>query len=311
MLAQSPAPPPGEGEVLLRVAAAGVNRADTYQRKGRYPTQPGVSSILGLEVSGVVEQGAGRWKPGERVCALLSGGGYAEYVNVPAVQCLPIPKGLSMIQAASLPETFFTVWLDVFDFGALRPGESLLVHGGSSGIGVTAIQMAVALGSTVYTTAGSDQKCEAVKALGAAEAFNYRTQDFEKEIARATGGLGVDVILDMVGGSYFPRNLRSLARDGRLVHVNYMDGARAEIDLAVLAAKHLTVTGSHLRPQPVEKKAQIAQALEERVWPFFHSGKIKPVIDSVFPLERAADAHARMESSEHIGKIVLEINPGI
>jgi NADPH2:quinone reductase len=305
-----PVPSPGPGEVLIRVHAAGINRADTYQRRGKYPLQPGVSPILGLEVAGMVEAlgtGAERWKPGDTVCALLSGGGYAEYATAPAVQCLPFPSGLTPIEAASLPETFFTVWLDVFEYAGLKPGESLLVHGGSSGIGITAIQLAKALGSPVFVTAGSDDKCAAAKALGATLAINYRTEEFEKAIMRHTDGRGVDVILDMVGGSYVARNLRCMARDGRLVYVNTMESAKAEIDLSVLMARRLTITGSHLRPQPVERKAQIARELEERVWPLISAGKIKPVIDSVFPLDKAADAHRRMESSEHIGKIVLEV----
>jgi putative PIG3 family NAD(P)H quinone oxidoreductase len=310
-LMDGPVPSPGPGEVLIRVKAAGINRADTYQRKGNYPLRPGTCPIPGLEAAGTVESvgtGVDRWKPGDRVCALLAGGGYAEYAIAPAGQCLPIPNGLTFIEAASLPETFFTVWLDVFEFGALQPGESLLVHGGSSGIGVTAIQLARVLGSTVYVTAGSDEKCAAARDLGATLAINYRTQDFEKEILTATSGRGVDVILDMVGGSYVARNLRSMAPNGRLVYVNYMESAKAELDLSVLTARRLTITGSHLRPQPVERKAAIGRALEERAWPHLLSGKIKPVIDSVFPLEQAADAHRRMESSAHIGKIVLEVD---
>jgi putative PIG3 family NAD(P)H quinone oxidoreductase len=311
VLGAGPVPTPGSGEVLIRVKAAGINRADTYQRRGKYPVQPGTSPILGLEVAGTIEAsgvGAERWKHGDSVCALLAGGGYAEYATAPAVQCLPFPEGLTAVEAASLPETFFTVWLDVFEYGGLKPGESLLVHGGSSGIGVTAIQLARALGSPVYVTAGSDEKCAAAKTLGATGAINYRAEDFEKEILRHTEGRGVDVILDMVGGSYFARNLRSMARDGRLVYVNAMESVKAEIDLSVVMARRLTITGSHLRPQPVERKAQIARALETRVWPLISAGKIKPVIDRVFPLEHAAEAHRRMESSEHIGKIVLEVS---
>jgi NADPH2:quinone reductase len=269
-----------------------------------------MSPVLGLEAAGTIaEVGAAvdRWRKGDKVCALLTGGGYAEYATTPAVQCLPIPKGLSVIEAASLPETFFTVWLDVFDLGALKPGESLLIHGGSSGIGVTAIQIARALGSTVYATAGSDKKCQACRDLGAREAINYKTADFEKEISRLTEGRGVDVILDMIGGSYTPKNLRILARDGRLVHINYSEGAKVEVDLSVVVAKHLTSTGSGLRPQPVERKAQIARALETIVWPLIEQGEIKPVIDTVFPLEQAGDAHRLMESSSHIGKIMLSV----
>jgi NADPH:quinone reductase len=310
MLASGSKPAPARGEVLIRVEAAGVNRADALQRKGAYALRPGVSPILGLEASGTIEaigEGVQRWKAGDSVCALLTGGGYAEYAVTPEVQCLPIPRGLSMIEAASLPETFFTVWLDVFDFGGLKPGESLLVHGGSSGIGITAIQLAHSLGSTVYATAGSDAKCDACRNLGAAEAINYRTADFQKEIQRVTANRGVDVILDMVGGSYTPKNLRILAANGRLVHINYMESPKAEIDLALICARHLTITGSGLRPQPVEKKAEIAHALEKTAWPLIEAGKIKPVIDKVFPLEQAAEAHRLMESSTHIGKIVLKV----
>jgi NADPH2:quinone reductase len=303
-------PVPGAGEVLIQVQAAGINRADALQRSGNYPVRPGTSAILGLEVAGTISAlgpGVDRWKVGDSVCALLTGGGYAEYAVTPAVQCLPFPKGLSAIEAASLPETFFTVWLDVFEFGALKPGETLLVHGGSSGIGITAIQLARALGSPVHVTAGSDAKCEACRALGAAEAINYRTQDFEAEIKRITQSRGVDVILDMVGGSYTPKNLRILARDGRLVYIHFFEGPKAEIDLALIVGRHLTITGSGLRPQPVQKKAEIAQALERIVWPLISEGKIKPVIDRVFPLEQAAEAHRLLESSTHIGKIMLTL----
>ena len=285
--------------------AAGVNRADVLQRMGRYKLQPGVSPILGLEVSGTVAElgpGATRWKVGDSVCALLNAGGYAEYAVTPAVQCLPFPEGLNATEAGSLPETFFTVWLDVFDLCGLKPDESLLVHGGSSGIGVTAIQLAKALGSRVLVTAGSDAKCEACRQLGADVAINYRTADFEKE-AR-----GVNVILDMVGGSYTLRNLRSLAPGGRLVYINFMESSKAEIDLALILGRQLTITGSGLRPQTVERKGRIAKSLEERAWPLFPAGKIKPVIDSVYPLEDAAEAHRRMESSEHIGKIMLAVH---
>jgi NADPH:quinone reductase len=305
-----PAPLAAAGEVLVHVQAAGVNRADTLQRAGRYAARPGTSAIPGLEVSGAITalgQGVTRWKLGDSVCALLTGGGYAEYAVAPEGQCLPFPSGLTAIEAASLPETFFTVWLDVFEFGGLKPGETLLVHGGSSGIGITAIQLASTLGSPVYVTAGSDDKCDACRKLGASDAINYRTQDFETEIHRLTKGRGVDVILDMVGGSYTPKNLRILARDGRLVHIHYFDGPKTEIDLSLIVSRHLTITGSGLRPQPVEKKAAIAQALERTVWPLISSGRIKPVIDRVFPLEQAADAHRLMESSTHIGKIILEV----
>lgn len=311
VLADGPIPVPAAGEVLIQVQAAGVNRADTLQRKGNYALRPGMPAVPGLEVSGTIAgmgSGVQRWKMGDSVCALLTGGGYAEYAVAPAGQCLPFPAGLNAIQAGSLPETFFTVWLDVFEFGGLKPGETLLVHGGSSGIGITAIQLAHALGSTVYVTAGSDSKCEACRKLGAAEAINYRTADFEQEMQRLTGGRGADVILDMVGGSYTPKNLRILARDGRLVHIHYFESPKVEVDLSLVVARHLTITGSGLRPQSVEKKAAIARALEQTAWPLLSEGKIKPVIDRVFPLEQAAEAHRLMESSTHIGKIMLAVS---
>ncbi len=301
-------PAPGAGEVLVKVAAAGVNRADVLQAAGRYALRPGVSPIPGLEVAGSIEAaGAGvqRWKTGDQVCALLTGGGYAEYAVAPAVQCLPVPPGLDSVQAASLPETFFTVWLDVFDIGALKPGESLLIHGGSSGIGITAIQLAKALGSRVFVTAGSDDKCEACRKLGADVAINYRTADFEQELRDAH--LEMDVILDMVGGSYTARNLRILARFGRLVYINFMESAKAEIDLSVIMGRQLRLTGSGLRPQSIERKGEIARNLESCVWPLIEAGKIKPVIDSVYSLADAASAHQRMASSQHIGKIMLNV----
>jgi NADPH:quinone reductase len=303
-ITEAPIPVPSPGEVLIKVAAAGVNRADLLQAAGRYVLRPGASPILGLEVAGVVEasgESVQRWKPGDAVCALLTGGGYAEYAVTPAAQCLPIPRGLEAIQGASLPETFFTVWLDVFDLGGLEPGETLLVHGGSSGIGITAIQLAKALGSRVFTTAGSEEKCEACRKLGADLAINYRVADFEKEMK------DVDVILDMVGGSYTAKNLRILARFGRLVYIHFLESNKAEIDLAVIIGRQLTLTGSGLRPQTIERKAEIAKNLETRVWPLIAEGKIKPVIDSVYPLQDAAAAHKRMESSQHVGKIVLKV----
>jgi NADPH2:quinone reductase len=304
-IAEGPIPVPGPGDVLIKVEAAGVNRADVLQAAGRYALRPGVSPIPGLEVAGVVEAlgpGAQRWQPGDAVCALLTGGGYAEYAVTPAAQCLPIPHALDKVQAASLPETFFTVWLDVFDLGGLKPGETLLVHGGSSGIGITAIQLAKALGSRVFVTAGSEEKCAACRKLGADLAINYRVSDFEKEIH------DVDVILDMVGGSYTAKNLRVLARFGRLVYINFMESPKAEVDLSVIMGRQLTLTGSGLRPQTVERKAEIAKNLEARVWPLISEGKIKPVIDSIYPLQDAAAAHRRMESSQHIGKIVLKVS---
>ncbi len=308
-IAEAPIPAPGPGEVLIKVAAAGINRADLLQVAGRYALRPGMSSIPGLEVAGAIEAlgpGAQRWKTGDQVCALLTGGGYAEYAVTPAVQCLPIPRGLDLAQAASLPETFFTVWLDVFDIGALKPGESLLVHGGSSGIGTTAIQLAKTLGSRVFVTAGSEEKCEECRKLGADVAINYRASDFEKELREAK--LDVDVILDMVGGSYTAKNLRILNRFGRLVYINFMESAKAEVDLALIMGRQLTLTGSGLRPQTIERKAQIAQALEQRAWPLIASGQIKPVIDSVYALEDASKAHQRLASSQHIGKITLKVD---
>ncbi len=307
-IAEAPIPSPGPGEVRIKVHAAGLNRADLLQAAGRYALRPGSSPIPGLEVAGVVEslvngvgEGASRWKIGDNVCALVAGGGYAEYAVVPAPQCLPIPSGLDFIQAASLPETFFTVWFNVFDICALKPGETFLVHGGSSGIGITAIQMAKALGSRVFVTAGSEEKCEACRKLGADVAINYRVTDFERELK------DVDVILDMVGGSYTGKNLRILAQRGRLVYINFMESKKAEVDLSVIMARQLTLTGSHLRPQSIEKKGDIARNLEERIWPLIAEGTIKPVIDSVFPLQDAAAAHKRMASSEHIGKIILKV----
>jgi putative PIG3 family NAD(P)H quinone oxidoreductase len=309
-LATVPVPSPGPGEVLIKVQAAGVNRADVSQRQGRYRLQPGMPSILGLEVAGTIAEvgaGASRWRVGDPVCALLTGGGYAEYAVTPAAQCLPVPAGLTPVEAASLPETFFTVWLDVFLLGALKEGESLLVHGGSSGIGITAIQLAKALGSRVFITAGSEKKCLACRELGAEAAINYRSADFEEAVRTLTDGKGVDVILDMVGGSYVLRNLRSLAPRGRLVFINYMESSKASIEIGLILGKQLTVTGSGLRPQSLECKAEIARSLEQRVWPLIAQGRIKPVIDSTYDLADVAEAHRRMESSEHIGKIMLRI----
>jgi NADPH2:quinone reductase len=307
---ERPIPAYSANEVLVKIAAAGVNRPDVAQRKGHYPPPPGASpDIPGLEIAGtIVETGAGvtRWKVGDKVCALVTGGGYAEYCAVPEGQCLPIPGNLSFIQAASLPETFFTVWSNVFDRGKLRSGESLLVHGGSSGIGVVAIQMAKALGSTVYVTAGTNEKCRFCERLGAAKAINYKTENFAEVIKQITGGKGVDVILDMIGGDYTPSNIKSLAADGRLVLINMMMGKDVQLDLSLVMMKRLTITGSTLRARDTAFKTAIAQNLEETIWPFLASGKIKPIINKVFPAEKAADAHRLMESSEHIGKIVLE-----
>lgn len=304
-IAEAPIPTPGVGAVLIKVQAAGLNRADLLQAAGRYAMRPGISPIPGLEVAGTVEalgEGVQRWELGDAVCALLSGGGYAEYAVAPAAQCLPFPKRFDAIEAASLPETYFTVWFDVFDIGGLKPGETLLVHGGSSGIGITAIQIAKALGSRVVITAGSEEKCTACRDLGADAAINYKTSDFEKEAGQ------VNVILDMVGGSYTAKNLRILAPLGRLLNINYMESSKSEIDWSIITARQLTITGSHLRPQTLERKAQIAQSLEQRVWPLISSGDIRAVIDNVYPLEKVAEAHRRMASSEHIGKIILTMH---
>ncbi len=297
-------------EVLVKVAAAGINRPDVAQRKGNYPPPAHApQDIPGLEIAGTIaEVGANvtRWKVGDKVCALVIGGGYAEYCSVPAGQCLPVPENLSFTEAASLPETFFTVWSNVFDRGHLKSGESLLVHGGSSGIGVTAIQMAKALGSTVYVTVGSDEKCKFCEELGAARAINYKTEIFKDVIQQITNGKGVDVILDMIGGDYTAPNFQSLADEGRLVMINTMNGKDVAIDLAIIMRKRLTITGSMLRSRDVTFKAAIAQSLEQHIWPLLTSGKIKPVIYKVFAASEAPEAHRLMESSEHIGKIVLE-----
>ena len=297
--------------LLLKVAAAGVNRPDVFQRKGFYPPPAGASDILGLEVSGEVValgDGVSRLSVGDKVCALLAGGGYAEYATAPEPQCLPVPAGLSMLEAAALPETYFTVWSTVFERGGLKAGETLLVHGGSSGIGTTAIQLASALGATVYATAGSKEKCRACTDLGAALAVNYKEEDFVEMLLEATGGRGVDLILDMVAGSYLERNVTLAAVDGRIVIIAFLGGTRAEMDWRPVMVKRLTITGSTLRPRTVEEKGAIARALQEKVWPLLESGQVRPVISKVFPLEQAAQAHALMESSEHIGKIMLEIS---
>lgn len=305
-----PMPEPKAGEVLIKVSAAGINRPDVFQRKGNYPPPPGASDLPGLEVAGEIVGGdaqAGGLQIGVRVCALLAGGGYAEYCVAPAAQCLPIPKGLSDIEAAGLPETYFTVWTNVFDRGGLSAGETLLVHGGASGIGTTAVQLATAMGHKVYATVGSDERARAVEALGAVKAINYKTHDFVEEIKTLTGGRGVDVILDMVAGDYINRDLSCLADDGRIVIIALLGGAKATIDCNQLMRRRLTVTGSTLRPRPVEFKAHIAQSLKQHVWPLLESGKIKPVVHATFPLERACDAHAMMDAGEQIGKIVLTV----
>ncbi len=307
---QRPVPAPAAGEVLIEVAFAGVNRPDVLQRKGGYAPPPGASDIPGLEVSGtIVTLGAQvkEWKVGDEVCALVTGGGYGEFVNAPALQCLRIPKGLTLEQAASLPETFFTVWVNVFDRGGLKNNETLLVQGGSSGIGVTAIQMARALGHAVYVTAGTAEKCAACEKLGATRAINYRNEDFVAVIKELTGGRGVDVILDMVGGDYVPRELACLANDGRLSLIAFLGGTKTSLDLSDILRRRLTITGSTLRPRPVEFKATVAQALREKIWPLIEAGKIRPVIYKTFALDEAAAAHALMESSEHVGKIMLDV----
>ncbi len=303
-------PRPGPGEILIRVRAAGVNRPDVLQRKGAYPPPPGASPLPGLEVAGEVAalgEGSGRWKVGDAVCALTNGGGYAEYVTVHGTNALPVPEGFSMREAAALPETFFTVWHNVFERGALRPGETLLVHGGSSGIGTTAIQLATALGSRVIATAGSPEKCAACEDLGAARAVNYRTEDFVAVAKEVTAGKGVDMILDMVGGDYLARNIHAAAPDGRIVLIATQGGAEAAADLGRLMVKRLTLTGSTLRPRSVEFKGEIAEALEARVWPLLAARRIAPVMDRQFPLREAAEAHRRMEEGSHIGKIVLDV----
>ena len=303
-------PHPGAGEVLIKVAAAGVNRPDVLQRKGLYPPPPDASPVLGLEVAGeVLELGEGvtRWQAGDQVCALTNGGGYAEYVTVPVAQCLPVPGGLSMVEAAALPETFFTVWSNLFDRAQLKAGESLLVHGGSSGIGTTAIQMAAAFGVRVFVTAGSHEKCNACEALGADIAVNYREQDFVEVLLAATEKHGVDVILDMVGGDYIARNIKLAAMDGRIVNIAYLQGSTVEVNFMPVMLKRLTVTGSTLRPQPTQVKGAIAENLQKTVWPLIEAGRIKPQIAGTFLLAEAAAAHRLMERSVHIGKIILVI----
>jgi NADPH2:quinone reductase len=307
-----PDPVAGAGEALIRVAASGVNRPDVLQRKGMYPVPPGASDLPGLEIAGVIEGGdaqalaAAGLKVGDRVCALVAGGGYAQRCVAPVGQCLPVPAGLSDIEAASLPETFFTVWSNVFDRARLKSGETLLIQGGSSGIGVTAIQMAKAAGATVIATAGSDDKCAACLQLGADHAINYRSADFVDEVNRISAGRGADVILDMVAGDYVARELKCLAEDGRLVFIAVQGGVEAKIDAGVVLRRRLTITGSTLRPRPVEFKAAIAASLRATVWPWIESGAIRPVIFKVFPAGQAAAAHTLMESNEHIGKLVLE-----
>ena len=308
-LSSQSVPDPGLDEVLIRVAAAGVNRPDIMQRKGLYPPPPGATDVPGLEVSGtVVKKGKNVAEPevGSQVCALVSCGGYAEYCLASASICLPVPKKISLQHAAGIPETFFTVWTNVFERGQLKSGETLLVHGGSSGIGTTSIQLGKAFGATVYTTAGTQEKCEYCKNLGADAAINYNENDFEAEIKTLTENRGVDVILDMVGGPYFPKNIKILAVQGRLLQIALMQGYKAEVDFRPLLMKRVTLTGSTLRPRSVKEKAEIARSLRKEVWPLMDSGTIRPIIHQTFPLEKAADAHQLMESSNHIGKILLK-----
>ena len=310
-LVDRPAPVAGAGEVCIRVAASGINRPDVLQRAGHYPAPAGASDLPGLEVAGTIVDGdaaamqAAGFQLGDRVCALVAGGGYAELCVAPVGQCLPVPQGLTDIEAASLPETFFTVWSNVFDRGRLQAGETLLVQGGTSGIGVTAIQLAKALGATVIATAGSDAKCAACLALGADHAINYKTQDFQTEALRLTDGRGVDVVLDMVAGGYVAKEVQCLAEDGRLVIIAVQGGVQSEINAGLVLRKRLTITGSTLRPRPMAFKQAIAEACLQRVWPLLEAGKIKPVVHSVFAAADAAKAHALMETNQHVGKIVL------
>jgi NADPH2:quinone reductase len=309
-VADLPKPAPQPNEILVKVAAAGVNRPDLLQRAGHYPVPADASPLPGLEIAGEVAElgnAVKLWKRGDKVCALANGGGYAEVCAVPETQALPIPRGLSMVEAASLPETFFTVWGNVYDRGRLAPGETLLVQGGSSGIGVTAIQMAAATGNRVFATAGSDEKVAACVRLGAEKAFNYQTQDWVAEVRAATGGKGVNVILDMVGGDYVPRELKCLAEEGRLVFIAYLRGPKTELDIDALMRRRLTITGSTLRPRSSEFKGYLARNLREKIWPLIEAGRIKPQVFKTFPLEQAAEAHRLMESSQHIGKIVLTV----
>jgi putative PIG3 family NAD(P)H quinone oxidoreductase len=309
-VATGPVPSLGAGEVLIKVAAAGVNRPDVVQRQGNYPPPPGASLIIGLEVAGtVVACSPGVTSPGlgEEVCALIAGGGYAEYCAAPAAQCLPRPKSLSQIEAAAVPETFFTVWTNLFERGRLKSGETLLVHGGTSGIGTTAIQLGREFGATVLATAGSDEKCRACEKLGAVKAINYRNEDFLEAAKAVTKGKGVDVVLDMVGAPYLERNIRLLTMEGRLVQVAFLEGSKVTIDLMPMMIRRLTLTGSTLRPRSVAEKGAIAEALKREVWPRLETGRLKPLIYKVFPLAEAAAAHRLMESSQHIGKIVLSV----
>ena len=310
VLQPRPHPVPGvsAGDVLIRVAAAGVNRPDLLQRQGKYAPPPGAPDTPGLEVAGTLVAIGGSvagWTIGDHVCALVAGGGYAEYCVAPAVQCLPVPRGFSMVEAAAIPETFFTVWTNVFDRGRLQAGETILIHGGASGIGTTAVMLARAFGATVYATAGTPEKCAACERLGATRAINYRTEDFLEVVRAVTAGAGVDLVLDMVGGDYVSRNLEVLAVEGRLVQIAFLRGGRVEVNLAPLMQKRLTFTGSTLRPRTPQEKGAIARALHQHVWPRFERRELRPVIHATFPLERASEAHAMLEAGEHVGKIVL------
>ena len=308
-LVERPDPVPGPGEVLIAVAAAGVNRPDVVQRLGRYPPPPGASDIPGLEVAGTIArvgEGVGGWRVGDRVCALVAGGGYATLCVAPAPQCLPVPESLDFVAAGAVPETFFTVWTNVFDRGRLKCGESALFHGGTSGIGTTAIQLATARGARVFATAGSDEKCRACEALGAERGINYRTEDFVAVVQERTGGRGVDLVLDIIGGEYFPKNIAVLANDGRLVQIGLMGKtSSATIELNQVLRRRLTITGSTLRVRTVAEKGAIASALHAEVWPLLEAGRVRPIVYTTFPLREAAAAHRHMESSEHVGKIVL------
>jgi len=305
---ERPTPVPAAGEMLIKVAAAGVNRPDVFQRLGRYPPPPGVTDIPGLEVSGIITEvagGAGSFRVGDAVCALVAGGGYAEYCVAPAPQCLPAPRGLELVDAAAIPETFLTVWTNVFERGRLQAGESILVHGGSSGIGTTAIQLARSFGARVFATAGSADKCAACERLGAERCINYRDADFVTVVRELTAGRGVDVVLDMVGGAYFARNVDVLAPEGRLVEIATLQGAKAELNIQTIMQRRLTITGSTLRARPIADKGAIAASVHRHVWPLIESGAVKPIVYATFPLRDASAAHRVMESSAHIGKLVL------
>ena len=309
-LIERPLPAPKQGEVLIKIAAAGINRADCYQRQGAYPPPPGASDILGLEVSGTIAalgEGVINWKVGDKVCALVSGGAYAQYCTAHSGSCFAIPTGYDWVKAAALPETFMTVWSNVWMRAALKPSETLLVQGGSSGIGTTAIQLAKALGHRVFVTAGNAEKCAACEKLGAEKAINYHTEDFVEVVKKLTDGRGVNVILDMVGGDYIPRELNALAEEGRIVLIAFQRGMQASVDLGLIMRRRLTVTGSTLRARDETFKTAVASAVKEKIWPLLESGKLAPVISATFPLAQAADAHRLMESSQHIGKIILTV----